>query len=77
MNEDAVMLIDGVEYVTTRQGALELDVDPDVIYKWRERGLVKEVARVRGRPIYRLGDLWDVERDTRNRGRPRSSKTSD
>ncbi len=71
------MLIDGVEYVTTRQGALELDVDPDVIYKWRERGLVKEVARVRGRPIYRLGDLWDVERDTRNRGRPRSSKTSD
>lgn len=76
MSHGASMLIAGVEYVTAQQGAAQLDVDVNVIYQWRRRGLVTEVARVRGRPIYLLGDLWEVERDTRNRTRPRSSTAS-
>lgn len=67
------MLIAGVEYVTITQAAAELDVDQALIRDWQRRGLVAPVAKVRGRNVYALADLWDVERNTRNRSRPRGA----
>jgi hypothetical protein len=52
--------------VTAPEAAAALGVRVGLIGQWRRSGKVKAIA-YRGRlPLYRLGDLQDVERETRN-----------
>jgi hypothetical protein len=67
MNQDA--------YITRAQAAMLTTVSADSIGKWHARGWRSsdgELRHLRTRPkngrvlLYRLGDILDAERDTRN-----------
>jgi hypothetical protein len=60
--------IAGQEWVTATEAAHDLHVPVDRVYDWRRRALVTPVTLPNGRTMYRLADLWDVERGTRLSG---------
>lgn len=63
-------MLDKEALLTTRQAAEHLaaaGVTQDVVRQWAHRGLLVVAERAKnGRPLYRLGDLLEVERRTRS-----------
>jgi MerR HTH family regulatory protein len=68
-----LIVLAGREWVTAAEAAEELGVPAERIRDWTRRRLVEPARLPNRRVMYRLDDLWDVERDTRQhgpRGRP-------
>ena len=64
-----VGVIDMDALITGAQAARLAGVTRAAVCIWRNRGRL-EVRRTRGRsPLYRLGDVLDVERETRQSGK--------
>lgn len=53
-------------HVTATEAARRLGVSSQLICMWRRAGKVAPVGRQGRSPLYRLGDLMAVERETRN-----------
>lgn len=64
--------------LTTSEAALLAGRKPATVRTWAARGhLTAKVTDLRGRPLYAVEDVWDVERDTRRRDRTgRSRRTA-
>lgn len=52
--------------VTATEAARRLGVSSQLICMWRRAGKVEPIGQEGRSPLYRLGDLMDVERETRN-----------
>lgn len=70
-----MITIGGAEYVTTVEGAAALRLKPSRLWDWQRRGLIDGLRLPDGSRVYRMTDLWTVERDTRlsRRGRRRTA----
>ena len=60
--------------VTASQAARAMRISKQLFNYWRSQGLVAPVGERGGRPVYRFGDVVDVER--RMRRNPRSSRAA-
>ena len=63
------------QLVTAAEAALAAGVSAATVRDWKRRDLLEPAGRDRRhRPLYRITDVWDVERRTRRatRGRPRN-----
>lgn len=70
MNYDELHLADGDALVTTAQAAAAVFVPAGTVRSWVSRGQLQPSGLdSRGRPLYRLADVWEAERETRRQWR--------
>ena len=67
--------VDDVALVTVAEAAARLGVEPATIRQWKRRYQVRSTTE-RGMLLLSLSDLWDIERDTRTKGRGRARQRS-
>ncbi len=59
-------MLDPDALLTAREAAALLKVTRHVVYGWEYLGRLPKAGRRNGVKVYRLRDLWEAERITRN-----------
>lgn len=69
-----MVTVDRDDLVSTNEAAKLADVTPNVIHKWGAAGQIRRLTDLRGKRVWRVGDILDhlalvrQERAARNRG---------